>query len=652
MSLKISLLIAFIVLVVYAKAVDNGFVNFDDPLYVTNNSMVQAGFSWEGFKRAWTSTDLASNWHPVTWLSHMIDASLYGLDPFGHHLTNVLWHALNAVVMFLVLNALFAAPAWVGLFTVLWAVHPLRVESVAWVAERKDLLSFFFWMLSIEAYRRYRAGPSVGRYAAVALLMFLGLASKPMVVTLPFVLVLLDIWPLRHIPVDVPPGQFAKAIGRSLLEKLPLIALCLGVSIATLVVQRNSGAVTPADAVSLVNRLSTVAYGYWSYLFNTIWPTYLAAYYPYGFTQMTYDGIIVAVLAITVVTWMIWRARRSEPWLLVGWLWFLGTLVPVIGIIQAGDQAFADRYTYIPHVGLVLILLGALRVAPGDGGRIRRRMLAAFGGLGVVFGLLTLRQIQYWSDSTTLWTRVSDVAPPNYKGLHNLAMSYYELRDFVPATALFLHHVKKNPQDTAAYRGLGASLSRLARHQEANEAFAKALELNDSDSVTYGEYGRALYRQGNFGEAVVMLEKSIALKPAGLRYRFDLALSLLDAGHADKARVAFDEAVAKCPSCVSSLGLDAWKLAVLPDGKRDDVEAVLLGRMIVEATGRTDPWAWDILAAAQAGAGSFAAATSACEAAIALYEKEPSDPRLIEARRRLTLYLGGLPMRVDVDAGA
>jgi protein O-mannosyl-transferase len=485
---------------VFGQTVHHEFVNFDDNTYVYENPIVQKGVTAEGLRWAFTSVH-ASNWHPVTWISHMVDCQIYGLNAGGHHLTNVLLHMATVIVLFLVLRQLTGF-LWRSAFVAaVFAIHPLRVESVAWVAERKDVLSGLFFLLTIAAYIRYARRPwSLGGYLMVALMLVLALTSKPMVVTLPFVLLLLDYWPLKRFP---------RAGGgliplRLILEKLPLLILSGAVCAATLFAQTEAISSLPMSA-----RIGNAVVSYVVYLGQMLDPIGLAAFYPYperGLAPWKIAAALVVVLAITASAAVNWR---RQPWLLFGWLWYLGMLVPVIGILQVGLQAHADRYTYLPQIGLYVALtwLVAERCA---GWRYHRRVLGGCSAVILAALIFFARtQTSYWRDSESLWT-------------HALACT----------------------SDNAVARiNLGNAFLSKGRVNEAITQLQKALQIKPGDADAEVSLGYALIQEGNVDEAIILFQRALQSKPNYAQARNDLGDILAQKGRADEAISQFQQAL-------------------------------------------------------------------------------------------------------------
>ena len=398
--------LALLTVLTFLPSLGNDYVLLDDPLYVTGNPEVRQGITREGL--AWALTaNVANNWHPLTVLSHMLDVEVFGLAPAGHHLTSLLLHLANVLLLFAALHRMTAAAFRSALVAALFAVHPTRVESVAWIAERKDVLSGLFWMLALLAYVHYARRPSLGRYLLVALAMALGLAAKPMLVTLPCVLLLLDLWPLGR-----------RGLRRLILEKIPLFALSAASCAATLSYQETS--LAPLEALPWDLRFSNAVVSYATYLGKAFLPRDLAVFYPFPAEIPVWKAAGAAALLLLLTGLALWRARRS-PWLLVGWLWFLGTLVPVIGLVQVGRQAMADRYTYLPFIGLFLAMVwGAAELV--ERRDVFRPVLGALSVLAIL-GLagMTRAQVRHWQDSVALFRHALAATGDNHLARRGLA---------------------------------------------------------------------------------------------------------------------------------------------------------------------------------------------------------------------------------------
>jgi len=513
-------------LAVYSPALANPFVNYDDQSYIVENDHVKAGLTLSTLRWALTATE-ESNWHPLTWASHALDCELFGLNPAGHHSTSVLLHALNAALLFLLLLGATGA-RWTSLVVAaLFALHPLNVESVAWAAERKNVLSMLLFLLTLAAYGWYIRKPGVARYLAVALLFALGLAAKPMIVTLPFALLLLDDWPLgrvssSHAPMaadSVP--QFSW--WRLLLEKLPLLALSASSSVITLYAQRQSMPTT--EALPLLERFANAINSYAIYLWRTFWPVHLAAFYPHEGARLSPWQVGLSFTLLLAVTGLAWSQRRPRPYLLVGWLWFLGNLVPVIGIVQVGDQAMADRYVYLPLIGIFVLLVWFASdfvvskwQEQGSG-----PLLAAAATVLVLLSFLTVRQIGTWRSSNDLWSHALEVTQDNYVaedyiGSALLVETYERTgqRYSDEATAHFRNAMRINPHDAISHLNLGADYHEHGKLQEAIEQYRETLRCTKDSHLEAKAYiglGAAYGQLHVFDRAQQAYRMAVELEP-------------------------------------------------------------------------------------------------------------------------------------------
>jgi Flp pilus assembly protein TadD len=611
----ICLLLVLLVAVAYAPAVRCDFVNYDDPAYVSENRVLAGGFSWHGV--AWAFTTLTgANWHPVTWLSHMLDCQLFGLDPGWHHAVSVALHAASAVLLFLACWRMTRARWPSAMLAALFALHPLHVESVAWLSERKDVLSTFFFMLTLLAYSFYVQRPSVARYGLVALSTALGLMSKPMLVTLPLVLLLLDYWPLgRFSAVGGSPAEGGRSAAwgkRALwlgLEKLPLLALAAASATITLIAQSRMGATKMLGGeLTLAVRLGNAIVAYAAYLGMALWPARLAVFYPYipdrPAWQIAASAVLILVLTAAAIgpgtRWM-----RRRPYLAVGWFWYLATLVPVLGLVQVGAQSMADRYTYIPLIGVFLAAVwGVADVAArcrahacvgipsstdceaASGTRSRTVLTAA--AVAILLGclLLTNRQVRYWTDSEALFRRALAVTPDN----------------------------------PVAHEGLGDALLRQGRDAEAEVEFRRVLRLDAEHYLqTPCELAKALNNQGRPEEAVACLREVVRAHPENARAQNDLAMLLARRGQVGEAIALLREALRLEPDRPEGMHNLAWILATCPDRRfRDGPEAVELARRACDLCDRQNPQYLRTLADAYVESGELAQAEQELQAALGL----------------------------------
>ena len=519
-NLLICLLLAAATFALYSRAIGHPFIfNYDDDTYVINNAHVKAGLTWETVRWALTSTESA-NWHPVTWLSHALDCVLYGLNPHGHHVTNVLFHVLNVVLLFLLLVRATGAAGRSFLVAALFAVHPFNVESVAWIAERKNVLSTFFFLLTLGAYGWYALKPSIKRYLAVAALFVLALASKPMVVTLPCVLLLLDYWPLRRIrgwsqfnpdaAFPVPQAPFSRLV----VEKLPLLALSAADCAVTFFAQRSGGAMRLVLPLGV--RLENAIYAYAMYVWKAFWPAWLAVFYPHPGATLAVWRLALAALFLVAVSALVWWQRAVRPYLIVGWLWFLGTLVPVIGLVQVGEQAIADRYAYVPLIGIFVVAVwGAADLADSRQLSFRSRAKAAAIVLAI-FSLFTIDQLRYWRSAVDLWAHAVDVTKNSFLGEEDLGAALLATDRYAEALPHFQKAVKMRPSDPGPHLNLAGDLALSDRPREAVLEYEAAIPLTSDPDMRLSAYttlGRLYSNLGEYAKARTSYQEALRIDP-------------------------------------------------------------------------------------------------------------------------------------------
>ena len=596
--LLVTLCLIIGILVIYIKVQKFDFSGYDDQLYVTRNHYVQKGISLEGIKWAFT-TFHAANWHPLTWLSHMLDCELYGLNPAGHHWTNVEFHIANTLLLFIILFKMTGA-LWQSAFVAaLFALHPLHVESVAWISERKDVLSTFFGLLSIAAYYGYVKKSSTKYYLLVIVLFALGLMAKPMLVTLPFMLLLLDFWPLERFQLQrsfllnsqKPTESTIKKNYRIILEKIPFFILVSGSCIITFFAQKSQGAVKPIAALPLMYRIENAVVSYTSYVIKAIWPHKLAIFYPHPGTTLSLWQIVGAALLLVMAGYAAMRASKKYPYIPIGLFWYLGTLVPVIGLVQVGDQAMADRYTYIPLIGIFIIvswgvpdLLNKLRdqiseirgrtvrirkedIGQGPGERIKEKGLKikekVVGGLGeeivsaitnpfekrrfkeiflgisagiilVALSWNTSFQLNFWKNEITLFEHAVSVTQNNYVAENNLGTAYGSKN---LDKALFHYKAALNikPGYAMALYNLGTIYEKKGRMDKAISNYLKALQANPDYFDALNNLGFVFYNKGNYDKAVLYFKRALKINPEKTNARLNLANVLFFQSKPDEA---------------------------------------------------------------------------------------------------------------------
>jgi tetratricopeptide (TPR) repeat protein len=498
----------------YWQVQHHDFIYFDDPAYVTDNNYVKPGLTKHGF--AWAfSTFHASNWHPLTWLSHMLDCKLYGLNPAGHHLTNLFFHVANTLLLFLVLRE-STGRRWPSFLVAgLFALHPLHVESVAWVSERKDVLSTFFWFLTMLVYVRYVQQPRIHRYMLALILFAAGLLAKPMLVTLPFVLLLFDYWPLGRLGFATKTfSAHTRSAAYLLWEKAPFFLLAGASAILTFIAQSAGRAVQSLEALPLQTRILNALVSYVIYMAKTVWPHDLAIFYPHPEdTAVWWPGLASAML-LGLLCIAALREAQKRPYLVVGWLWFMGTLVPVIGLVQVGMQAMADRYTYIPLIGLFVAIVWGLCDLFARG-KLYQKLLAVSGGLVLcALMLCTWLQLQNWQNTLTLFQHSLRVTKDNYAAHFILARAEGEQGEIDKAFSHYNSAVKINPSYVAMmHNRFGYDLSEQGHLEKAAIQFTGAIQIRPDYANAYNNLGVVLARKGRFKEAITHFLEALRLSP-------------------------------------------------------------------------------------------------------------------------------------------
>jgi Tfp pilus assembly protein PilF len=503
---------------VYLQVRHFNFVFLDDHAYITENPAVQRGLTWETVKWAFTTTT-AGNWHPVTWLSHLLDVESFGLRPGMHHLVNVAFHAANTLLVFALMIRLTDAIGRSALVAALFGIHPLHVESVAWISERKDVLSTFFLLLTLHAYVRYTRNKGRVRVGLVAVLYCLALMAKPMVITLPFVMLLLDYWPLRRV------GEGASLWARwrhLIVEKLPLFAATAFVMVLTLRAPRSHGAVVSFVQLNLGSRVLNAIGSYGIYIRDTLWPARLAAYYPFHPPSVAVAiGILLALLSVTTV---VFRLKDRYPVLVVGWLWYLGTLVPAIGLVQVGDQGRADRFTYVPTIGL---FLAATWMAAEAARNFARSRIPSYSVAMVTIAALTVaarNQTAYWRDNLTLLAHTVAVTNENYRAESLLGVALSDAEHYEDAVQHFEASLRLVPDNAETRNNLASALDALGRTNEAADQLEKAVKLQPNSAVFNYNLGVVRSKQGRTREALDAIQKASGLDPSNKEYREAVAL--------------------------------------------------------------------------------------------------------------------------------
>ena len=636
---------------VFGQTLTHDFVNFDDHVYVYENPLVVRGLSAETVIGAFTHTH-ARNWHPLTTLSHMLDCQLYGLNAGGHHLTNVILHTISVLLLFLVLKQMTGA-LWQSAFVAaLFAIHPLHVESVAWIAERKDVLSAVFFMLTLAAYFQYTRAPSALRYLLVALLFAFGLMSKSMLVTLPFVLLLLDYWPLDRIGAHK--SEVSRRLPTLIKEKIPFLALSTFSCIATLFAQRQGP--SAIDQLPFLWRLENAFVTYVTYVWQMLWPARLAVFYPHPNDRLALLQVTGAIALLVGMSLIVISLRRTKPYLVTGWFWYLGMLVPVIGLVQVGEQAHADRYTYLPQIGLYIMIAWTVGDLLLESTRFRRALVGAIAAMAVVsLGARAFGQTSYWKNSETLWNHALAVTGENDVAHNNLGFLFLRRGELDKAISEFQTALDIRSRNTQSHYSLGAALiesnlgNALARNQRWDAAvdhLQEAVRLRPDYADAYFNLGSVLFQQGKIDQAIAQWQKTLAINPRDSEAHRNVADALRKQGKVKEAMSEYEQALNIAPEDSAALNNLAWILATYSDASmRDGARAVTLATRAVQVSGGRNPSFVRTLAAAHAEVGQFAEAAATAEAAKALANTQSKPELARRLEEEITLYRARVALR-------
>jgi Flp pilus assembly protein TadD len=557
----IYILLSLIIIVSFEQVRNFDFINFDDQVYVTNNQYVRVGLTRDSI--IWAFTDSGRIfWHPLTWLSHMLDYQLFGLNAGRHHIVNLLLHLANTLLLFNVLTQMTKAP-WRSFFVAgAFALHPMHVESVAWVAERKDVLSVLFWMLTMIAYLRYARRPVITRYLLALILFILGLMAKPMLVTLPFVLLLLDYWPLERMRItkyhenigldDANTNNIVhKPIGYLLLEKVPFLILSAVFSIITFMDKSTFGELSVVENLSLSSRIGNAVVSYVVYMEKMIWPSRLAVLYLHPGNSLSIIKVVLSALLLLLISFFIYIARKRK-YLTVGWLWYLGVFVPVIGFVQMGGQARADRYSYIPLIGLFVIIAWGTNELFA---KWRFHKVAS----GVLIGIILLAcavctrlQVRHWRNNTTLFEHAIKVTENNYVAYSTLAELLLQEGKTQQAIEYFTEALRAKPDFIGALNNLGYALAKQGKYSEAEGYYRRALQIKPDFIEAHSNFAHALAHQGKFDEAILHWTEMIRLDPGNPATHTNIAMILTRQGKFDEAIKHLTEALRIDPNNIKA----------------------------------------------------------------------------------------------------
>jgi len=684
----ICIVLTLLTFVAFERVRHNDFIDYDDDTYITENPYVSTGLTKENIRWAFTVTEEGhgSNWHPLTSLSHMLDCQLFGLRPVWHHLTNLFFHIVNTLLLFAVLKAMTGA-LWPSAFVAAaFAIHPLHVEPVVWASSRKDVLSALFWLLTMAAYLYYVKTPNISRYLLTLLSFALALMAKPMVVTLPFVLLLLDYWPLRRFKTNALDGHKGQAedntsavkvkisVSRLVAEKIPFIILVIILSVITLRVQTSAGA---TKSMPLLLRMANAVISYCRYILKLVWPSKLAVLYP---TQVVVaKGLLaISIIVLIAITVIAVYHRRRWPWLLMGWLWYLGTLVPVIGLVKVGGAAIADRYTYLPSIGLFIIIAWAVAELFSRWRYAKFLLTASTIVILSAWTICTWFQVAYWRNDITLYERTLEVTENNFVMHHNLGVILIEQGRLEEAAIQFKLALRINPRLYDAHNNLGLILFEQTRYDEAAAHFSEALRLKPDHLNARQNLGIVYVAQGKFELAAEQFQEALRLKPdwpqthnklaavfiklkrlddAATHYEYSIELDpnqpdvhkelgMIFHRQRDFERVIYhwQKALQLQPQSIELMNNLAWILATNPNPNfREPRKAVTLAEKACEISNYQLPGSLDTLSAAYAAAGRFSDAVTTAQKALDLAQAAKDQQFEEDIKERLVLYEAGQP---------
>jgi protein O-mannosyl-transferase len=640
--------------IVFGQTLSHDFVNYDDKTYVYGNPLVSAGLSIHGLSRTLVDTQ-TNNWHPLTLISHMIDCQLYDLKAGCHHFTNVFLHTIAAILLFFWLRNI-TGRFWSNAFvTALFAIHPLRVESVAWIAERKDVLSAVFFFLTLGAYVRYARARSFGRYLTVSILFACGLMSKPMLVTTPVVLLLLDYWPLNRDQRSEVRGQKSKIrIWLHLVaEKLPLFALSAASSIVAFALQVQS--TESVGQLPFSWRLQNALVTYVTYVWQMFWPANLAVFYPHPDDHLAFWQVALAAAFLIAITWVVFALRRNHPYLLVGWLWYLVMLLPVIGIVEVGLQGHADRYTYLPHVGLSIALTWLAADVSRSLPHRKEIVATVVGAIVVILSAFAWKQTTFWRNSETLWTRALSVTRDNDVALTNLGTSLMDRGQLDEALSYFQRalavrsrseHSHYNLSLALIHDSVGNVLARKGRLLDAVAHFRQAIEFRPDYPDAHYNLGTLLFQSRDLDGAIAEWRITLSLHSNDPGTNANLGNALVQKGLLREAATHYEVALQSEPDSPVALNNLAWLLSAGPDDSlRNGARAVELARNLNRVSKQNNPFFIRTLAAAYAEAGQFDAAVETAQGASELANAQGQHSLAIQIQDETDLYRQHLPFR-------
>jgi tetratricopeptide (TPR) repeat protein len=661
--------------VAYEPMRHNGFVSYDDTRYITENPDVRAGITWRTLGRAFTQPHYYM-WHPLTTITNMLDCQFFGLNPFWHHLVSLLFHIANVLLLFWILAYITEAKWSSAFIAAVFALHPIQVESVAWAAERKTVLSGLFWFLTILAYIWHTKRPSTGRYIVVFLVYGLCIMTKPTVVTIPLALLLLDYWPLERLNLGSHPAGRTVPVGRLVIEKVPLLVLSATLAVATFIAQRSGGAVVPLENVSLADRIANMFISYISYIGKMIWPSGLAVFYPLPRADFSNTTVVICTLLFVLISVMSIYIGRRRKYIAFGWLWYVGTLVPVIGLVQSGAQAMANRYMYIPMVGLLMIAVWAVKDLVGNRPRLKV-VMAVFAGVVLSSAIIITRmQVRHWQNNITLFeyalkvTKNNSIAENSYgcalfdegrvteaiQHLSNavrISPTFSDARKNLgkvllkegksnEAIACFNELIKRKKESAEVYYHLAMASGMQGKYDDAIKYYSKTLDIDPKYPDAHGRMGTALLAAGRTKEAIAQLNEAAQIKPDRAEVYVNLGTAYTQLGRYEQAIQNWLRAVQLDANNADTLNNLAWLLATAGNITVQDAnKAIEFAQRACELKGYNEPEFLDTMGAAYAAGGRFEDAIKTAQEAVNAAKARDREDLAGEIEKRIKLYQSG-----------
>jgi protein O-mannosyl-transferase len=637
------------IITAYEPIRHNSFVGYDDIDYIVKNPHVNSGITQESLIWAFTKS-YASNWHPLTWISHMLDCQLFGLNPVGHHLVSVGIHIANTILLFWILTKLTNA-MWASAFVAaVFALHPVQVESVAWAAGRKTVLSGLFWFLTIALYARYTKRPGLGRYILVLLMFGLGVMTKPVVVTLPLVLLLLDYWPLERIGepsfAKAAEGRHKASLKWLIIEKIPLLAMAVILSVVTFIAQKGGGAISTIEIIPLDQRVANAFLSYITYIAKAVWPSALAVYHTQPHAGFTVITTICAVLFLAISLFCVYIGRRKK-YMVVGWLWFVGTLIPMIGLVQVGAQAIAYRYLYLSILGLLIIIAWSTKDAVAD--KVSRKIAAAVLSITVLIILIALTRIQvgHWQNSITLFDYTLKVTKNNPSAEHNYGCALFQAGRYDEAEVHLKNAIRMVPIFYEARNNLGKAYMKDGKVNEAIECFEELVRMTNVPAEVHYNLATSLLMQKRYDEAIKQLNEALAINPGYPHAPSTLGIVLLQAGRLEESNACFEKYL-KQNNNSTELHFNFAIALLMQKNYNDAVNhfniVIKLDPAYTEALNGLAR-AQDAIGIEYADAGNYDAAKAAAEKALNSAKAAGQAELVRDIEERLQLYKKGLPYK-------